>query len=848
MTAVAGLLLTGLTVWAVRVAMRSQSDLASTVEQARATVEEAQATTKTVQVTLESTIENASLTLERLRSMVKMRGVASGPAEVAQRRRQIEAVIHDAEQLLALHPDNSVLRSRVARSHESAAILYQALKDNDAALRAHGRAIELVGPVESSAEAGDAGEQSDGGQNGRGPGSGGEPAVGAERSRAIFQWQLATSHHNRHVLLRALGRHDEADKDLDLAIGMWSEALAARPKESAGDGLELALALSNRARRTVGTDAALQDLDRAEALWSAVDARLGDDAALDHHVAHRLQSLAVRVRHHVALGEDSAGLVVARDLIARLERLPQRLQTEVPVVTLEAEAQQVLASLLGGMGDVDAADAAMRAAIAKYADLAQSGTADTRIVLVKARVQRATLLDHAKRFDDLSAMLGPALSDARRLFVGHPLPLTRGLLITLLVLRAERVADPSDGAGGDPGRVAGGDLEQAERLLREAVDHEQELGAQDDFVNAAAHARLAKLLRGQGKTDEARTVAERAFTLTADRFAALPTRSAAGLMRYRAQQLLSLLDSQRASDAMVTVAERLQAAAPERPEIVAVALLGLDRAVLRLARSGDESLRSRLQERVRALAAEWLKRPPEVECRLAAAAADGAARVAAEAGERAGTAGGARGRRMTAPPDPDALLAQWQAGGSGADAALDALVRRQLGFLQNYVRGRIGRHMRMHDESIDFVQGALLDLVRSDKTIRIDDESALRGLLVRIVDNNIRDKADWLRRDRRDAGREGGAASDTMLARDGSVEEVTTPSIAAGRNETRDRLRQALDLLAPADREIILLHEWERLTFGQIAERLGIGADAARVRFQRALPRLARCVRELRDR
>lgn len=195
---------------------------------------------------------------------------------------------------------------------------------------------------------------------------------------------------------------------------------------------------------------------------------------------------------------------------------------------------------------------------------------------------------------------------------------------------------------------------------------------------------------------------------------------------------------------------------------------------------------------------------------------------------------------------PDGLLAQWQAGGANAQQALDALVKRQVGFLQNYVRKRMGNHLRVHDESLDFVQGALLDLVQRDATLRIDDESGLRKLLVRIVDNNIRDRANWLGRERRDSDREAGAASDTLLEAAGSFDEVTTPSVAAGRSEDRAWLRQAIDMLDPEDREIILLHEWERLDYREIGERLGIAANAARVRFQRALPRLARKVREVR--
>lgn len=178
---------------------------------------------------------------------------------------------------------------------------------------------------------------------------------------------------------------------------------------------------------------------------------------------------------------------------------------------------------------------------------------------------------------------------------------------------------------------------------------------------------------------------------------------------------------------------------------------------------------------------------------------------------------------------------------------LGPLVRGQLGWLQGYVRRRIGPHLRVHDDSLDFVQGALVDLLAQDKTLDISDEGSLRALLAQIVDNNVRDKHKWLRRDKRDPSREEGAASDTILGEAGTFKEITTPSKVVDRQETRDLVREALDSLDASDREVIWLHEFERLSHEAIGERLEISTDAARVRFQRALPKLALKVRELRS-
>ncbi len=64
-------------------------------------------------------------------------------------------------------------------------------------------------------------------------------------------------------------------------------------------------------------------------------------------------------------------------------------------------------------------------------------------------------------------------------------------------------------------------------------------------------------------------------------------------------------------------------------------------------------------------------------------------------------------------------------------------------------------------------------------------------------------------------------------------------------DDQRAGLQLAIELLAPDDRRVILLRVWQQLEFGAIAALLGIAEDAARMRFQRALPRLAGTLEEL---
>jgi RNA polymerase sigma-70 factor (ECF subfamily) len=73
------------------------------------------------------------------------------------------------------------------------------------------------------------------------------------------------------------------------------------------------------------------------------------------------------------------------------------------------------------------------------------------------------------------------------------------------------------------------------------------------------------------------------------------------------------------------------------------------------------------------------------------------------------------------------------------------------------------------------------------------------------------------------------------LARSGS-----SPSAGLLAAELRDRLRAALDLLEPHDREVLVLRYLEQLPTKEVAAVLGISDAAVKTRHRRALERLRR--------
>jgi RNA polymerase sigma-70 factor (ECF subfamily) len=70
------------------------------------------------------------------------------------------------------------------------------------------------------------------------------------------------------------------------------------------------------------------------------------------------------------------------------------------------------------------------------------------------------------------------------------------------------------------------------------------------------------------------------------------------------------------------------------------------------------------------------------------------------------------------------------------------------------------------------------------------------------------------------------------------VDTGTSPTEAAAREELRQRVRQALDLLKDDDRLILWMHHFDHLSFREAGEVLGVTENAATVRHFRALARL----------
>jgi RNA polymerase sigma factor (sigma-70 family) len=188
------------------------------------------------------------------------------------------------------------------------------------------------------------------------------------------------------------------------------------------------------------------------------------------------------------------------------------------------------------------------------------------------------------------------------------------------------------------------------------------------------------------------------------------------------------------------------------------------------------------------------------------------------------------------------LLVRWHAGDA---AALDELLARNLEWIHDFVRARMGDLLRAREETRDLVQDGLLEFLRYGPRFLLDNEVHLRGLLGKIALNVVRDRHAWFTRRRRDARREEALADSRSVELDPRVRTATRPDRAAEREESRQMIRIALELLPPLDREVVQRRHFDGQAFAEIAAAIGGTPDGVRKRFDRALPKLLDTVRRL---
>jgi RNA polymerase sigma-70 factor, ECF subfamily len=189
------------------------------------------------------------------------------------------------------------------------------------------------------------------------------------------------------------------------------------------------------------------------------------------------------------------------------------------------------------------------------------------------------------------------------------------------------------------------------------------------------------------------------------------------------------------------------------------------------------------------------------------------------------------------------LLRRWH---QGDQQALAELVAADGPWITAHVQRRLGPLLRARVDTQDIVQQTLVEVLRSGPRFQVDDRDHLRALLVRLVENVLRHQVRHDRQQKRDVRRDQplqpGSGSGAVLQLSATQ---PGPGTQAAAGEQRDWVRLALELLDPDDRDVIVWREFDGLPFADIAARLQLSEAHARVRFQRALPKLGKTLQQL---
>ncbi len=193
--------------------------------------------------------------------------------------------------------------------------------------------------------------------------------------------------------------------------------------------------------------------------------------------------------------------------------------------------------------------------------------------------------------------------------------------------------------------------------------------------------------------------------------------------------------------------------------------------------------------------------------------------------------------------EPAVVLLQRARGGDRA--AIHALIERNLDWLREQVRRRLRGGLRRELDSADLVQDVVVSLLGAGNEMAVRDEEHFRALLVRVVDADVHDRLRWAGRERRDRRRETPLTVDGTTPGARPLDSITRPSQYADRSERLAWVRVAMLRLPPDDQLLLQRRIWQQQPFTQIAAECAISEDAARMRTNRALARLAQAVAAL---
>ncbi len=180
--------------------------------------------------------------------------------------------------------------------------------------------------------------------------------------------------------------------------------------------------------------------------------------------------------------------------------------------------------------------------------------------------------------------------------------------------------------------------------------------------------------------------------------------------------------------------------------------------------------------------------------------------------------------------------------------ALNELFARYHGTMVDLARRRLGPKLRLKEEADDLAQTTFREATRDFGQYEYRGEGSLLRWLVQILQNKIRDRAEYYSASRRDVTRERSVDERTDDAGDVHPFEPPSSDLSVTRHVQRDEefaiLREALSELSADHRKAIALVFFQGLSLRQAGEQMGGRTeDAVRMLLRRAEDRLREITR-----
>lgn len=170
----------------------------------------------------------------------------------------------------------------------------------------------------------------------------------------------------------------------------------------------------------------------------------------------------------------------------------------------------------------------------------------------------------------------------------------------------------------------------------------------------------------------------------------------------------------------------------------------------------------------------------------------------------------------------------------GDAASLEWLVGRLSPILREHARFRLGSVLRRHYDADDLVHDAWIATLPKLHQLIASPEARRTPILLKYLSNTVVLRIRYLAR--RHARQQEPA---TPIEDFGNIPAAQSGAVSrAVRGEQQQQLREVMDELEPADREVLLLRGIEQLSAKAVAAVLEVGVEAVHKRYQRAVAKL----------